>query len=96
MKAGKRIWDEKARDKEDKTAADYVISGMKRKYPEMSTEGIKRYVDVNMFPEHSVMHESTSDFKPVPLETRNNKRGIDVASDKINQLKSWAINYLKK
>ena len=89
LPAGQRIWDQKRRDAYDDTPADYVLKGVKRNHPDMSKEQIKRFVDREMFPEHSVMHETPKEFTAVPLETRNQKRGIDVASDTYKQFMRW-------
>lgn len=91
MLAGKRIWDKKRRDSEDKTPADYVMEGMKQKHPEMSKEAIKRYVDRAMFPEHQVMHETPSDATTgqVRFKPKSEMTGIELLYD-------WAKKYMSK
>ena len=78
MPAGKTIWDQKRKDAYDDTPADFILKGVKRNNPGMTDAQIKRTVDREMFPEHSVMHETPKEFTPVKLETRMNKRGIDL------------------
>jgi len=45
-----RLWNDRSNGKE-------VIERMKKLNPGMSDDGVKRYMDVKMFPEHQVMHE---------------------------------------